>query len=339
MTPLLKNLRNAGCLRQSSFVLALALVLHATPFFGISVDAFSSSDRCRRDLAESPTLAILIHSIAEFELNEIHRPSLLPSVKHALQEAIDGKIAEASRRSGLPQEQIRHRVLLAKRAIFFSSRIRRPAKTGELQRELDQLPDVLPRFRRERVIAASDENLRQFPFLADRRAELMAATQYEFQPVALSRDGRLVATIERGIEVQIWDAKTGERVGLTLKGHRAAIRNLAFSPDGKRLATASEDFTVRVWDVIGGNQIQTPKQHNHVVTRVAFSRDGRFLASSSVDASVTLWNAKTGRLFQKLNHGLPVDEVFLSPDNQRIVTRSAGRIYVWRADTIVGEDQ
>jgi WD40 repeat protein len=66
--------------------------------------------------------------------------------------------------------------------------------------------------------------------------------------VAVSRDGRWVASGGEDNMVRLWDAQTGELIH-SFRGHSSIVSRVAFSPDGKRLASASFDKTVKVWDL------------------------------------------------------------------------------------------
>jgi WD40 repeat protein len=68
--------------------------------------------------------------------------------------------------------------------------------------------------------------------------------------MALSSDGRLLATVDVGPDVCVWDLDSLRRLG-RFRGHRGTILALAFSPDGRRLASASADTTALIWDVSG----------------------------------------------------------------------------------------
>src|SRR5438270_9120582 len=65
--------------------------------------------------------------------------------------------------------------------------------------------------------------------------------------LALSPDGRLLASACKDKTVGLWDPRTGEKVRI-LKGHTADVLRVAFAPDGKHLASASADGTIRIWD-------------------------------------------------------------------------------------------
>lgn len=66
--------------------------------------------------------------------------------------------------------------------------------------------------------------------------------------VALSPDGRLVASAGPDNAARLWDAGSGALRAI-LTGHDARVASVEFSPDGGALVTASWDGTARLWDV------------------------------------------------------------------------------------------
>jgi len=70
------------------------------------------------------------------------------------------------------------------------------------------------------------------------------------QCLALSADGRLLATGSRDGTVKLWDLASLTALA-TLHAHQAVVLSVAFSPDDRTLATAGEDRLVKLWDVHG----------------------------------------------------------------------------------------
>ena len=115
--------------------------------------------------------------------------------------------------------------------------------------------------------------------------------------VAMSADGRLVATGSWDGTAKLWDAQTHRMVGQLVGGHTGYINSLDFSPTGDRLATASDDGTVRLWDVASNQPIGEPlAEHTGSVHSVRFSHDGRQLLTTSSDHTAKLWDAHTGEV-------------------------------------------
>jgi WD40 repeat protein len=110
--------------------------------------------------------------------------------------------------------------------------------------------------------------------------------------VALSGDGKTVASGDNGGQVYLWDVQTGNRrVALwqtaearlpesQRHAHDWHVHALAFSPDGKTLASGSTDRTVKLWDVAAAKEKATLRGHTVFVYTVAFSPDGRTLATA-----------------------------------------------------------
>jgi WD40 repeat protein len=83
------------------------------------------------------------------------------------------------------------------------------------------------------------------------REELQLPHDSLVNGVAISDDGRLLATAGRDGIVRLFEVPSGYE--LDSMAHTLSANGVAFSPDGKLLVTASDDRTSRVWAVAPGN--------------------------------------------------------------------------------------
>lgn len=75
-----------------------------------------------------------------------------------------------------------------------------------------------------------------------------AGTLPNAQRIAVSADGKYVATTDGGTEVRLWERSTGKLVR-TISGHAESVAFLAFSPDARLLATMAVDGIGLVWRI------------------------------------------------------------------------------------------
>src|SRR5262249_42841593 len=129
--------------------------------------------------------------------------------------------------------------------------------------------------------------------------------------LALSPDGRRLASAGEDRTLKVWDVTTGHEAILLDIHSSAKTTSLAFSPDGHRLASGSADNTVRISDgtpwVDSENGARfTWTTHQHKVVEVAFSPDGTRLVSASWDKTVKVWDVRTGQELLSVT-GLPAE--------------------------------
>jgi transcriptional regulator with XRE-family HTH domain len=143
--------------------------------------------------------------------------------------------------------------------------------------------------------------------------------------VALSPDGRTLASASADKSVRLWDVRAEKLLGAPLSGHSESVYSVAFSPDGGTLASASADKSVRLWDVHARKPLGAPlRGHSESVYSVAFSPDGGTLASGSADNSVRLWDVRARKpLGAPLSgHTGLVNSVVFSRDGRTLASAS-----------------
>jgi hypothetical protein len=107
--------------------------------------------------------------------------------------------------------------------------------------------------------------------------------------LAVSPDGKMIATGAYDQKIRLWDAATGKELTL-LKGHNGVVNGLSFRPDGKVLASASADRTVKLWSIPGGQRLDTLSQPTKEQTSVVFSADGKRLFAAGGDNRIRVWS-------------------------------------------------
>src|SRR5262249_40775482 len=98
--------------------------------------------------------------------------------------------------------------------------------------------------------------------------------------IALSTDGRLLATGDSRGRVTVLGVETGKPVGTTLSGIHDRVLSLVFSPDDSKVASVSgqQPVLVTVWNRTDSAPLLSAKRKAGFVSPPVFSPDGRTLA-------------------------------------------------------------
>jgi len=151
--------------------------------------------------------------------------------------------------------------------------------------------------------------------------------------VALSPEGKFLATGGADKRVHVWDIAKGKEIGESpaLKG---AIHALAFAPDSKTLVSGSADKTVRIWQIDPVKELQKFEAKDGAVNAVAYSSDAKLIASGGADKLIHIWDPDKGVEVRSLKgHENGVTALAFSPTGKRIVSGSKDRtVRVWDVD-------
>jgi WD40 repeat protein len=166
----------------------------------------------------------------------------------------------------------------------------------------------------------------------------------DYGMLAISPDATLLAGIEDGSEVHIWDLATlmngtASAPLYSLAGHSGIINTFAFSPIGNLFATGGQDLIVKIWSISAeeGEELMTLSGHKDSLTSVQFSPDSASLASIDGSGTAKIWDiTPEGRreLLTLAKHEDRVWQVAYSTDSTRLATSSFdGKVRIWDAET------
>jgi WD40 repeat protein len=141
--------------------------------------------------------------------------------------------------------------------------------------------------------------------------------------VAISPDGKTIASASGDGAVGLWDMATGEARRPPLTGHTGAVYSVAFSPDGRYLASGDFAGQVLLWDVTHGYSQQTLFRNDGWAYHLAFSPDSKLLAASFSSKAVQLWSLADEMLVCPAINGHSESQAFVeitfSPDSRSLV--------------------
>ncbi|MFB7928237.1 helix-turn-helix domain-containing protein [Streptomyces sp. NPDC056039] len=151
--------------------------------------------------------------------------------------------------------------------------------------------------------------------------------------LAVSTDGRTVATHSKDGKVRIWELPGG-RLRHTFTGPGSS-EVVALSADGRTLAVATSggaDTVIGLWDPATGRRISTFTVLDGAVGGMVFSPDGRTVAAASATA-VRMWDVATGRSRHSFTSDSPRSIAF-GPDGNTVVAASySGQVRTWDVAT------
>jgi eukaryotic-like serine/threonine-protein kinase len=143
--------------------------------------------------------------------------------------------------------------------------------------------------------------------------------------IAVSRTGRLLASMAWDGTVRLWDVAAGQERARSPATYIGGTVPLVFGPDGRRLAFFCDGTRLALWDVADGREclhLEGAGPTGHI--RAAFTADGRLLAEcGSEGRGVHLWDLASGREAAFLP-GQLCSLVHFGPDGRLLVGDRAG---------------
>ncbi|KAL4225880.1 pre-rRNA processing protein [Mactra antiquata] len=106
--------------------------------------------------------------------------------------------------------------------------------------------------------------------------------------MAISSDGKFLATGDINKLIHIWDARSMELLH-TFRGHRDSVSGLTFRKDTHQLYSCSFDRSVKIWHVDERAYVETLFGHQDKITGIDSLSRERAITSGSRDNSIRIW--------------------------------------------------
>ncbi len=159
--------------------------------------------------------------------------------------------------------------------------------------------------------------------------------------VAISPDGKTLATGGLDGTIRLWDVETGKFIKCLL-GHNSYVYRLAWSPDGNTLASAgAHDGSCGLWDVKTGILRRAIRSPHGVVTYVAWAPNGRQIAFSTGNSGhMLVYDAVRGEFInndkeREVAIGVGIVSLDWSPDSQVVAFVSTNTpVSLWQMSAV-----
>ncbi|KAF3315864.1 hypothetical protein TWF173_003061 [Orbilia oligospora] len=153
--------------------------------------------------------------------------------------------------------------------------------------------------------------------------------------LAISDDGKTLASVSKDKEVSVWDLATGDLRRTMKISQGGSVRGIAVPSNGElvvvNLGASSSGYWIVVWNTITGDPLQTLQVGAKSTSYIVFSPNGEMIASSSWGGRIRIWNTSTWELLHVFQeHRGAVSHIAFAPDSKTLASASDDRtVGVW----------
>ncbi|MBX3403107.1 MAG: protein kinase [Phycisphaeraceae bacterium] len=159
--------------------------------------------------------------------------------------------------------------------------------------------------------------------------------------LAVSPDGRTLATCGRGPAIRTWTIDRPGEAGPVISTLGREVRTVAYSGDGRRIVALSDGGAIGVYPATADDGPPTLLDRTGpALHRFTISDDGKLLAAGG-SGTVELWDMAQGVLLRTLtrNDGAEYRAHAITRDGMIITSASNGRVQVWEhRDALAAHD-
>jgi WD40 repeat protein/serine/threonine protein kinase/tetratricopeptide (TPR) repeat protein len=314
--------------RRNKAAVAMASVLSVAFFAGLAGLVVSNflvaRERDAKDHALRQETRALARAMEQEQLAAQNAEEANKQATVAAQQASRARVQEITARRRFYAAQLN----LAQQAL----------ESGNMARALDLIETQRPRFGQEDLRTFEWYYLwrlchcgHRFTLSAWKGQTRFISSGGPTRRLAISPDGRTLATGGWDERVRLWDISTG-RLQAILEGPASTgmVTCVAFSHDGQTVASGHFGGGIGLWDVVtyrSKKQLTAPA----TIWCVAFSPDGKMLVTAGYDTTVRLWDLPSGHNVHTFQPGMgDTMSVAFAPDGQTVASGGwGGKVTVW----------
>lgn len=192
------------------------------------------------------------------------------------------------------------------------------------------------------VSGSNDQSLKLWKFVEDKDGErslrvkqtIVNAHSREINTVAVSPNGRFIATGSLDKTAKLWDSETLSQLAV-FRGHSRGLQCVQFSPMENILGTSSMDKTIKLWELKNFKCTKTFEGHEMSVLSFSFLSRGLQLISSGGDGLIKLWSVRTNECTKTFDeHEDKIWALAINKSEDRMISGDASsKIVIWKDRT------